>query len=415
MMFQAAQFTIFALLLSTAATAGTWSSSGGFITRDEANPWFIQNTSKIKYCIVWDPNTFHLNERDGLPLDELIERAFDYWRVEFKEANNPVIADFVHYDVATQELEKRDCDDSVDIRFQFGVLSEEQRQFFSAHNETPRDYVSIAVRTSYDAVHLQAKGFVYLSADTGDLRPNFAGSPPDNPWAKGSGAAIFKVLVHELGHVFGLSHHGHFWEVMGAEFPTVSVYNDDVHGSLYKLPYFFKVKEIDSRPILVSHWSADQRRFFGVPAGAKYVKHSLKNSKLVVEAGAAIDSLMAIGSAIVTTPSSASESPIVEKVVQLWLPPEQQVFKKPTLSPKFWCGPGIIHERLSGQYEVYSSGVRRPLWMTISPRGFGNENWVSGLLGGRLVEPLLSLQPPSFVGNTTRGLVDHAWRENHGE
>src|SRR4051812_27862966 len=53
---------------------GGWVSGGGELVRDTQNPWFIQNTASVSYCIEVDPNHFKA-PRDRI--EAVVKTAFD--------------------------------------------------------------------------------------------------------------------------------------------------------------------------------------------------------------------------------------------------------------------------------------------------------------------------------------------------
>ena len=48
--------------LQSPLVAGEWNSGGGEFLADSLNPWFIQNTKIVTYCIEIDDNAFHLGD-----------------------------------------------------------------------------------------------------------------------------------------------------------------------------------------------------------------------------------------------------------------------------------------------------------------------------------------------------------------
>ncbi len=197
------------LSIATPVVAGGWGSSGGESFRDGHNPWFIQNTPVVRYCVKLDGAGF---SADPAKAHQLVQRAISYWQNEFKTAKEVMKPEFP-VDIATQQFVAVDCagheDANVDLTFQlgYGTLDAKQRTFLV----DPRKYVGIAVRTDYDEVNLRGKGFIYISSDRGDNRFNAetVGSVSafvDQPWQYDG--LLYRVLVHELGHVFGLPHVG---------------------------------------------------------------------------------------------------------------------------------------------------------------------------------------------------------------
>ncbi|MGE0173359.1 MAG: hypothetical protein AB7T49_11250 [Oligoflexales bacterium] len=222
--------------MTTKLFAGSWSSGGGAFYTDEYNPWFIQNTKIVKYCITIDDEHF------GVGLDKVrtnIVEAIKYWKEEFKELeilqqySSPV-------QLATADFREVNCkDDSVRVVFQMGVIDgKKQRRYI----ESPEKTVGVAVRTSYDPVNLRGKGFIYISPEEG----KYALKGKDliaKRWQQNGGKLLQLILIHELGHVFGIPHHGSWYEIMGEQFPNSLV--NDYLGAYYaartKVPHFFTV------------------------------------------------------------------------------------------------------------------------------------------------------------------------------
>jgi hypothetical protein len=207
---------------SATTYAGTTSSGGAEFIGDGHNPWFIENTTTVSYCIIHDPAVFHLPASAGQDfLGSKIRNALAFWKREFDSTVAP--RDILgpqppSFKVATQEFVETECGPATDIRFQFGVLSEDQIEILG----DPQKYLAAYARTSYDQANLRGAGFIYLSADSGPLAPadeNIA----KMPWALGNGGLIEKAIAHELGHVFGLGHEARFGtsyhdQVMGEDY-----------------------------------------------------------------------------------------------------------------------------------------------------------------------------------------------------
>ena len=143
-------------VLGSMAQAGAASSGGGEIITDEWNPWFVQNTAQVKYCIKNDPSAFHRK----LPIIRTqLAKAFSYWKNEFSRAyvpNNGNPNSSPVY-VGTQEVTEVSCSDSVDLTFQFGTLTGAQL----AELGDVSKLIGFAMRTDYDEVNLRPRLCLY--------------------------------------------------------------------------------------------------------------------------------------------------------------------------------------------------------------------------------------------------------------
>jgi hypothetical protein len=199
-----------ALFLSQIALAGGWSSGGGGLLKDAVNPWFLNNTKKVNYCISIDQKNFGASQ-DIVRLQ--LNRAMTFWKKQFEHAILANLTKFGQLQIASQVFTETGCDDHTDIVFQFGILNHQQKKFL----KDPTEYAAITVRTSYDEINLRAKGFVYVSPSYGPLAYNSNGVVK-NAWKFNSGHLLYLTLLHELGHVFGLQHMGSFGALMSEGF-----------------------------------------------------------------------------------------------------------------------------------------------------------------------------------------------------
>lgn len=198
--------------------------AGGRIVTWSENPWFLENTSKVEYCIEVDKE-FGLSKSAVRPL---VRDAFKVWKNFFAETvpeeYKEILTPYNRIKVGTQTFVEEDCSDSSSIRFQFGFLTDEQQQVF----QNPRQFIGAAVRTEYDTVELRSKGFVYIASLTGANAPysnhiaTDAYSDFDHP-SKGS-LALKVNLIHEIGHIFGLKHSS--LPVMEAKVPHAMISKD---------------------------------------------------------------------------------------------------------------------------------------------------------------------------------------------
>lgn len=178
---------------------GGWSSGGGEILKDSRNPWFLNNTAEIKYCIMIDETQFGASR--SLAEAQTL-RALEFWKTEFRSAVLPELKGFGPLKIATQTYRAVPCGVDVDLAFQFGVLTEEQRR----NVPDPSDFGAFAIRTEYDPKSLKGRGFIYVSPNPGAV------------WSHHAGEFLYLTLVHELGHVFGLSHVGSYGDLMSEGF-----------------------------------------------------------------------------------------------------------------------------------------------------------------------------------------------------
>lgn len=187
-------FILFMLLGSCCSYAGGWVVGGGQIPSDSDNPWFLNNNKNVSYCIQVDETNFSLQKPQ---LEIIVERALKFWTRQFAESyyTSP------DFPVGKQVFAYEDCAPSTDLRFQFGILSLEQIQNLSGIDKK----IAMAVRTDYDRVRLRGKGFIYLVPERGPLALDTELMWP-TAWSKFDGWTTQLAVVHELGHVFGLSH-----------------------------------------------------------------------------------------------------------------------------------------------------------------------------------------------------------------
>lgn len=206
------------LLFNSAAFAG-WTSGGGEILKDAQNPWFItKNTSIVKYCIEMDEKNFGATREQT---KKSIEIALAFWKKQFTNTGPAmaaggyqfVMAQHQYVEVACNAMTDLTKDQNADIKFQFGTLNGEQFAYF----KDPTKQVAAAVRTVYDTKQLKGKGFIYVSPENGPFKIQAKGILAQ-PWSKEDGVLLVPVLIHELGHVFGIPHNPDIF-IMKEDFP----------------------------------------------------------------------------------------------------------------------------------------------------------------------------------------------------
>ncbi len=198
-----------------AQSAGNGSSGGGHIHGDSLNPWFLQNSTTINYCLKVSPDFSSMTDAE---LKGMIEEAFAFWKQTFSQ--HSVEGNFNDFSfpvkLATQNfIYQHDCEENIDLIFQLGYLDEAQSKLV----DRPRTLVGINVRTAYDKVNLKGKGFIYLAPERGPLRP-LSERLHSHFWSAGNHLPLRIVLRHEIGHLFGLKDDYYFDSgLMSAIFP----------------------------------------------------------------------------------------------------------------------------------------------------------------------------------------------------
>jgi hypothetical protein len=189
----------------TPSLLAAWASGGGVIHRDALNPWFLENTRNVHYCIDIDVGNFGITADDA---SRQVAAALNEWTTalslsvdDYYPANE--LVPFGQVRIGTQTFVERSCSDAADfdLRFQLGRLTAEQQANFN----NPKEFVGIAVRTDYDIKRLKGRGFIYLSPVSGPLAPNHQRMHPA-AWSQHDFMPLKVVLRHELGHVFGMDH-----------------------------------------------------------------------------------------------------------------------------------------------------------------------------------------------------------------
>lgn len=194
---------------SALAPFGGMDSGGAGLYGTDMNPWFLENTPVVTYCLDSNPNAFHqsLEKVDRIILDAVMS-----WRKVFadtKPEDRVAVQPYGVLRIATQKFKRIPCGDNVDVRFQLGTLTEEQKNQLGNY----RQWIGATYRTGYDPKNLKGQGFVYIAADSGPERPISADLVTD-VWNKCDGCLLQRTIVHELGHVFGMGHIGNDWDIM---------------------------------------------------------------------------------------------------------------------------------------------------------------------------------------------------------
>jgi hypothetical protein len=149
------------------SASGTITSGGGYIYGYESNPWFLGNVNTVRYCIDLDEANFGVRREMAAAA---IERSIASWKKTFARAHfarrlEEPVGTLV---IGTQNFELVTCsDDAIDLRFQLGRLTDEQKKFVP----NPNRFVAVTVEQHYDEENMRGRGFIYVSPESGDLRP----------------------------------------------------------------------------------------------------------------------------------------------------------------------------------------------------------------------------------------------------
>lgn len=243
------------LLTRIPALAGSWSSGGGELIKDSANPWFIRANEDVRYCILLDDRNFGTSTESAR---SKVQKAIEYWQRQFKFAVPQSFPDFGVLSLGSQHFVETHCDDDVSIAFQFGFLNEDQFQYL----KDPSQFAAVTVRTQYDEKNLRSKGFIYVSPAKGKLK-KFDHSGGQNVWSVSDGRLLYLTLIHELGHVFGLQHMGSYGDLMHGSYVEMIVSSSGQTQAIEASePNFFELREnfpeVCPAKVAVTLW----RKFF---------------------------------------------------------------------------------------------------------------------------------------------------------
>lgn len=351
--------------LISSSALGDWSSGGGLVFKDEHNPWFIQNTKQVSYCIKRDENNFSVNESR---LQLIITKALQYWKDEFKRSGQDQSTAQYIVKVATQNFIYSQCDGSQPLVFQFGWLSDEQLQRIAQ----PKQLVGVAVRTDYDVPTLKGKGFVYIAADSGPLKPEASGGPgqaslEDKFWLRSDQIPLLRAVVHELGHVFGIPHRGNNFALMGeGHLENLLSSYSSVRGATlenYRIPWMFNSQYLTN----YQYCNSALPDLFGTPTGTKciFVKGDVRKG---FQVNMAVDE-NAPQQPFASVQFERFSSENYEELVSVYVPSNHPIFAPYVgyLRAVSWYNPYVIGGTL--RY-ADTSRQSQPVIVHLGPNGF---------------------------------------------
>jgi hypothetical protein len=181
----------------------TWNSPGGELTKESNNPWFVRNTTEVRYCVEVDLASVSIPQTEAITR---VEEALHYWKLEFEKIPKATLQLAGYFELGGQKWVRVECGlGTADVRFLFGVgtLSPEER----AHLGDVTDYVAVTTRTEYDPETLRGRGFVYFASDFGPTRFRAGNSNlVVHAWSDANLSRY--AMIHELGHIYGFQHTG---------------------------------------------------------------------------------------------------------------------------------------------------------------------------------------------------------------
>ncbi len=383
-----------AILANFSAYAGTISSGGGLIFGNDVNPWFLENASGVRYCIDLDRANFGT---DANKIRQVVTAVIADWKDIF--ANNAwtriyspeELMPFGNIHLATQTFTEEACDDNTDLRFQFGTLSQEQ---IDTYGIKPQSTIAVTVRTNYDEAKLRGKGFIYVGPHTGALRFESPATVQD-PWSRCDGCLLKMTLLHELGHVFGLSHFGDSSSLMGEQFIDSLTQKRLVESieSEHAWPdmgrFFERIKKIFSaennyeviRCDSPLKHEDDMVKFFNADKNTRCIKAQVRNrDQLVVSAAdSANGPYRELGR---TSNGEGSYHSSTSSLIRIRLTPEQRVFSKFPEEDVKLLGPAQQEriERRNAEFHLHDGSVKF-LSFTMKP---GNGLDIVGAVNGRI-------------------------------
>lgn len=308
---------LFFILAPNICSAGQISGGGGELLGDQLNPWFIQNTSEVPYCIQVNTEHFSLNADQ---IDQKIKVAISIWKHDFAEPT--LVQPNSYIRVGTQTFTRVSCSDEHLITFQAGYLTPSQLEAV----KEPEKFVSLALRTEYDRKNLRAKGFIYLAPDSGPSKPKYL-NVTDGFWSESQNSKLTVVLQHELGHVFGIPHSGasdSIMSTMDANFPAMVIENQYGGGVYYPVFNFMNFGLCG----WTSKISSAQKTFFNLGPNASELKCMFQPNKLEFHVLNEDGRYEIIGSSPI--PTNKVGAGIKKAVGYFDIPQEQNVFPMPT-------------------------------------------------------------------------------------
>lgn len=200
-------FSLIPLCLMTAPLHAGWAGNGGEISRDQNNVWFLGD-KPVEYCIESHRNFgFTENELKSLIEESLAEWQLFFHRYQLDQSQfgtgstfNPQFPDFRPRKISLRFQAKAHCfKPEQELIFAFGTTPSVVKH----HIEQVPSEMGAAIRSEYNHKSYRSGGYVwiapaikYTESDGKEARKSWTDARP----------LLKHILLHELGHVFGMIH-----------------------------------------------------------------------------------------------------------------------------------------------------------------------------------------------------------------
>lgn len=389
--FKVISWAFFALLSTSSADPGGWESSGGEIFRYAKNPWFVRNTSVVRYCVAIDSTTF---SADAATIKQSLDNALGYWAREFKTAlasvepdpSNPGGPMTPVTALATQTFVEEPCGAQTDIALKFGAgtLTDDEKKRLGDY----QTYIGITVRTEYDMKLMKGKGFIFVASDKGPNAYHNPGHLVDNAWKYPK--LLEYILLHEFGHVFGLPHSGS--GLMSEVFPDQLLHKNMYTSYLSIDPpsTFGAPQRVD---VCTGLFGVFEPTFFQLPPGTPCLRIEPQATDPFLWNISSVDkkNVATLAGYLRVQPNSGAFLSLQPAVI-VHLPADQEVFAPDERALfSFLIGAFYVDMNASGSYRTTNSLKPYPIFLQLRPDRIN----VLGEHAGRL-QSLVEYSPPTL-------------------
>ncbi len=382
--------------LSKISLAGNWSGGGGGELLGHAqNPWFLSNaslfntptkTAPIKYCVIAGQD-FPIDQRK---LETFVFKSLAWWSRQFSNAYVPDNIVYINNNkinlkviVNTNNFVLENCQESTDLTLQFGYLTAEQEREFENRKTDLSRFVALTIRTDYSS-NLHGKGFIYFSPDRGPKAFRGPKVIPD-AWTKDDkdSVRLQSVIIHELGHVLGLTHSSETASIMSANYPELIVSSEYwKYNALLNNAVFFPSSRNISNYCNSSEDHKLFRQFFEIPEGMKCIELQLSLNYLKVIVKEHPDARReVIGKATFQDGGDRRH----QQLVMLNIPENQTLFRGLPSYISSLAGPQSSEVQQTAIFKFENSNKVKEIFVQSSPRYFQ----IGGVLNNKFVPDLL--------------------------